>query len=235
MSKFFRYSFLVIGLGVLVSIVSVTQARGQILGEILRRMDVNNKSLQSLQANVTMVKYNPQLDVSDTLTGGTSYLPKAAKRGMYVRIDWKTENGRPMEESISVIGDDYELYRKRVNQVITGKVGKAKNNASVGGALGFMSMSRDQLKANYNVQFIAEEKVKGGVPTWHLLLTPKAATSYKSADLWVDANGMPLQARITEQNNDSTTVLLENIRKNETLNATIFKLQYPSSAKKIKA
>ncbi len=55
------------------------------------------------------------------------------------------------------------------------------------------------------------------------------------ADLWVDGDGIPRQARITENNNDTTTVLLSDIRRNETLKAEIFKLKYPSTAKKIKA
>lgn len=208
------------------------QAHGQsILGEILRRMDSHNRSLQSLRSEVTMVKHNSQLNVSDTMTGTTSYLPKTAKRGMYVRIDWT----RPVEEQISVIGDDYELYRPRLNQVIVGKVQKARNNASVGGALAFMSMTRDQLRANYEVRYIGEEQIRGGVMTWRLEMTPKTETSYKLAELWVDGDGMPRQAKITEHNNDTTTVLLTNIQKNVTLKADIFKLRYPSNVKKIRA
>lgn len=230
MSKVLRYGFLVIGLATLFSVVSVTETKAQnILGDILKRMDVHNKFLKTLRADVTMVKYNPQLNVSDTTVGSTSYLPKDAKHSMYVRIDWT----KPLEEMVSVIGDDYELFRPRLNQVIRGKVQKAKNGAGVGNALGFMSMSKDQLKQNYVVQFIAEEKIKGDVPTVHLLLTPKTATSYKSAELWVDSDGMPRQAKITEQNNDSTTVLLENIKKNETLNANIFRLPYNTKSVKI--
>lgn len=208
------------------------EAQGQsILGEILRRMDSHNRSLQSLRSDVTMVKHNSQLNVADTMTGTTSYLPKTAKRGMYVRIDWI----KPVEEQISVIGDDYELYRPRLNQVIVGKVQKAKNNASVGGALAFMSMTRDQLRANYEVRYIGEEQIRGGVLTWRLEMTPKTETSYKMAELWVDGDGMPRQAKITEHNNDTTTVLLTNIQKNVTLKADIFKLRYPSNVKKIRA
>lgn len=197
----------------------------------MRRLDTHNKSLQSLRAEVTMVKHNPQLNVSDTTSGTTSYLPKTAKRGMYVRIDWT----KPVEEQISVIGDDYELYRPRLNQVIVGKVQKAKNNASVGGALAFMSMTRDQLRANYDVRYIGEEQIRGGTPTWRLELTPKTETSYKMAELWVDGDGMPRQAKIVEHNNDSTTVLLTGIQKNLTLKGDIFKLKYPANVKKIKA
>lgn len=231
MQTFIGKSVIALGLAVLLGGMAVTESKGQgVLNEILRRIDDHHKALSSLKADVTMVKLNSQLGESDTTIGSTSYLPKTPKRGMYVRIDWT----KPVEEQIAVIGDDYKLYRPRLNQVIVGKVGKAKNNAAAGGALGFMSMSKEQLRSNYSVKYIGQEKVSGGIETWHLELTPKAATSYRSAELWVDGNGMPIQAKIVENNNDTTTVLLSNLQKNTTLNADIFRLKYPKSVKEIK-
>jgi outer membrane lipoprotein-sorting protein len=192
-------------------------------------MDGNNKSLQSLQASVTMVKTNVQLNVSDTSIGTTKYLPKNDKRVMYVRIDWT----KPVEEQMAVIGDTYELYRPRLNQVIQGVVQKAKNNAAAGGALSFMSMSKEQLRSNYDVQYIAQEQISGGIQTWHILLKPKVQTSYKVADLWVDADGMPRQARITEKNDDTTTVLLTGIQKNVKIDSNVFRLAYDKKKVKI--
>lgn len=229
MNRGFRAGIVSLSVGFLLITGFAGQAKAQVLNEILRRMDSNNKSLQSLASTVTMVKTNVQLGDSDTSVGVTSYLTKTAKR--YIRIDWT----KPVEEKISVIGDDYELYRPRLNQVITGKVGKAKNSASVGGALSFMNMSKEQLKSNYSIRYLGEEQVTGGIPTWHLELTPKAATTYKIAELWVDGNGMPIQAKIVEHNSDTTTVLLSSIQKNPVLKGDIFKLNYPSSVKKIKA
>lgn len=231
MKTFIRTSAIAFGLAVLLGGFAVTESKAQgVLNDILRRMDDHHKALSSLKADVTMVKLNAQLGESDTTVGSTSYLPKTAKRGMYVRIDWT----KPVEEQIAVIGDDYKLYRPRLNQVIVGKVNRAKNNAAAGGALGFMSMSKEQLRANYTVKYIGQERVSGGVETWHLELTPKGSTSYRSAELWVDGNGMPVQAKIIENNNDTTTVLLSNLKKNETLNADIFRLKYPKSVKEIK-
>src|ERR1043166_6668109 len=179
MRRVSRYIFLIFSFGLLMSFVSVREAKAQnILGEILRRMDVNNKALQSLRADVTMVKINSQLaGDQDTTYGNTSYLPKTAKRGAYVRVDWT----RPVEEQISVIGDAYELYRPKLNQVIIGRVNKTKNNASVGSALAFMNMSKAQLQANYSVAYLGEEQISGGTKTWHIRLTPNAPTSYKTA------------------------------------------------------
>ncbi len=227
-----RIAFFAIFFTFFTGVVSVTSADAQIIREILKRMDQHNKSLTSLKADVTMVKHNPQLNVSDTSVGATNYLPAVGKRSRYVRIDWT----RPVEEQISVIGDAYELYRPRLNQVIVGTVSKnPKNSAAVGGAMSFMNMNKTQLEANYDVVYLGEEQISGGVRTWHLQLTPKTAASYKTAELWVDADGMPRQAKVLEQNNDTTTVLLSNLQKNITLNGSIFKLNYPKNAKKIKA
>lgn len=224
MRKFILFAFVISAFA-----LSASTARAQVLTEVLRRMDINNKSLQSLKADVTMVKTNTQLGESDTTSGTTSYLPKTGNRVMYVRIDWT----KPVEEQISVIGDSYELYRPRLNQVIQGKTNSTKTSASAGGALAFMSMSKDQLKANYDVTYIGEETVSGGTATWHLQLTPKSKTTYKQAQLWVDKDGMPRQAKVTEQNNDTTTVLLANIRKNETIKGDTFRLAYDKRKVKI--
>jgi outer membrane lipoprotein-sorting protein len=207
-----------------------SQASAQeILRTIVQRMDAHNKSLASLKADVRMEKFNSQLGETDTTSGSTSYLPKTAKRQMYVRIDWT----KPMEEHLVIIGDQYKLYRPRLGQVINGKVDKVQKDKNVpGNALAFMSMSQEQLKTNYNASYIGEESV-GGTNTWHLQLLPKTKTGYKMADLWVDGNGMPIQAKITEQNNDTTTVLLSGVQKNVTVSANDFNLALPKGVKVI--
>lgn len=213
---------------------SATDASAQGAGplrEILNRMDAMNKSLVSLKADVRMDKLNSQLGETDTTSGTTSYLPKTAKRAMYVRIDWV----RPVAENIVIIGDSYRLFRPRLNQVIEGKVDRSgKDNKVPGNALAFMSMSKAQLQANYNVNYLGQENA-GGTSTWHLELVPKNKTSYKTAELWVDNNGMPIQAKVIEQNNDSTTVLLSNIKQNATVSASEFQLNLPPNVKKVQA
>ena len=221
-----------VGLALVFGIFSATDAgaQGGPLNQILTRMDAHNKALASLRSDVMMVKHNPQLNVSDTYTGTTSYLLKTAKR--YIRLDWV----KPTAEHMSVIGDTYELYKPSINQVYLGKVSQAKKGGpSVAGPLSVMNMSKEQLRANYKTIYLGEEQISGGVKTWHLELTPLQATSYKAAELWVDGDGMPRQAKIIEHNSDTTTVLLSNIQKNVTLKGEIFKLQYPGTVKKIKA
>lgn len=233
MNKALRFAFVSVAVVVLLVMTSASDAKAQgVLREILNRMDSMNKSLVSLKADVKMDKFEATLGDTDTSTGTTSYLPKTSKQVMYARIDWV----KPATENIVIIGDSYRLYRPRLNQVIEGKVDKAGKNSHVpGNALAFMGMSRAQLQANYDVNYIGQETANG-TQTWHLELVPKTKTSYKTAELWVDGNGMPIQAKIIEQNNDSTTMVLSNIQKNVTINAQKeFQLNLPANVKKVQA
>jgi outer membrane lipoprotein-sorting protein len=210
------------------AIVSAVPANAQgVLSDILKRMDANNKGLKSLKSSIKMSKHNAQLDEYDLYEGTVQYLPAPVKEQIKVRIDW----ARPVVEHLAVGGGQYILYRPRLEQAIVGKVDQAKNGAGAGGALAFMSMNRTQLKANYDVVYIGEETVNGSVRTWHIQLTPKAANSYKSADLWVDANGMPVQAKVVEKNNDSTTIQLTNIERNATVKGDVFAIKPPKNTK----
>lgn len=226
MHKFLRYILPAIAV-MFVFNAAATETPAQILREILKRMDNHNRSLTSLKGNIKMNKFNAQLGENDLNEGDLNYLPGKTKRQVYVRIDWT----KPVVEHLAVANGEYVLYRPRTKQAIVGKVDSAKGSAKTGGALAFMTMSKAELSANYDVQYKGEETVNSGVNTWHLVLTPKTATSYKSADLWVDANGMPVQAKIVEKNNDTTTILLYNIKKNETLKASLFKIKPPSDVK----
>ncbi len=211
----------------------VSEANAQV-SEILKRMDTFNKNLQSLEASVTMKKHNSQINVTDTLIGQTILLQNCKSKKQCVRLDWKTENGRPKNESLSIIADEYELYSGGSrNQVIEGKVSKAKGSTQAGNALAFMSMTREQLKANYDIAYLGTEKLTNGRDAWHLELTPKTSTSYKAAEIWVDSDGMPRQAKVIEKNGDTTEVLLTNDVPNKKVNLGVFKLNYPANVKRI--
>lgn len=222
MNKYLKYILPAIAIVFFMSAAAST-ASAQILREILNRMDSNNKSLTSLKSSIKMNKANAQLGENDISEGSLSYLPGKTQNQIYVRIDW----AKPLVEHLAIANGRYVLFSPRKKQVIEGKVDSVKSGPKAGGALAFMTMSRAQLSANYDVKYAGEESVSSGVKTFHLVLTPKAAASYKSADLWVDSNGMPVQAKIVEKNNDSTTILLTNIQRNATVKARDFKINPP--------
>jgi outer membrane lipoprotein-sorting protein len=145
-------------------------------------------------------------------------------------VDWE----KPAE-TLAVVNGKYLIYKRSTNQAYTGNVSDAKGNAKANSSLSFLNMSKAQLKANYDIALIGEEKVASGETTWHLRLTPKTNGKQKQADLWVDTNGFPLQSKITENNNDTTTVLLTKIEKNVTIDLASFKVQLPKNVVWLKA
>jgi outer membrane lipoprotein-sorting protein len=230
MNKILRFGLWVIVLNLFVG-VSEAGAQADVIGTVLRRMDNHNKSIVSLKADLTMTKYDSVLQLTDPpMIGSTKYLPKSkiTRNKFYARIDWT----KPVVEQVSVIGDEYKLYRPRIPQVIAGSTRSAKGGSKAGSVLGFMTMSREELRANYSVVYLGEESVGVDV-MWHLQLTPKIAGGYKTAELWIDSDGMPRKVKITERNNDTTTLLLTNIEKNITIDTKIFELNYPKSLKPI--
>ena len=226
MKKFLRVSLIAAAIAFMFGGMAVTQSQAQVLREVLKRMEDHYQKLTSLRANVKMDKYNSQLDEHDVSEGTTIYVPQKGRDAL-VRVDWV----KPLQESLAVVNKEYVLYRPHLKQAIRGKVGKAQSSAKANSALGFMNMSKAQLQANYTINYLGQENVEGGTPTWHLQLIPKAATSYKSAELWVDGNGMPIQAKVIENNNDGTTVLLSNLQKNITIRTSDIPINLPKGTK----
>ncbi len=233
MKTFLRLSLTAIALMLFFNAFATVETTAQnILPEILKRMEINRNSMASLRSSVTMVKYDSVLRVSDTTKGTTIYLP-AKGRDALVRIDW-TE---PIKETLAVVNKKYVIYTPRRKQAITGNASEAKGPGKANNLFAFISMSKDELKANFNIKYLGEETIKSDIPTWHLEMTPKNPASYKfkSAEMWVDANGMPLQIKVTESNNDTTTVLLSNVEKNATIKAPDFQINLPKDTKIIKS
>ena len=223
MKKYLRFILPAVAIAFLFSATAGEVSAQDVLRKILKRMDDNNKSLTSLKGSIKMAKHDSVLGETDLSEGELNYLPGKSEKNIYVRIDWV----KPVTEHLAVANGQYVLYRPKAKQAIVGNVDSAKGSAKTGGALAFMTMSKAELSANYQVDLIGEETVSGGVDTFHLKLTPRKATTYKSADLWVDVNGMPVQAKVVEKNNDTTTILLSNVQRNATVKASVFKINPP--------
>jgi outer membrane lipoprotein-sorting protein len=227
MKNYFKFVLPVFAAVFVFSGFAATESKAQgPLKEILKRMETHRQSLTSLRASLVMDKFNSQLGEHDVMSGTTVYLPSKGRDAL-VRIDWT----KPVQESLAVANGQYVLYRQRLGQAIVGKVDNSKKETKANNALAFMSMSKEQLNSNYSVVYVGTENIGANIPTWHLKLTPKTASNYKYSELWVDGNGMPLQAMVVENNNDSTTIRLSSIEKNITLSAKLFHIDLPKGTK----
>lgn len=231
MKKHLKSSFAAAALMFLFGVFAALETSAQNpLPEILKRMDEHQKALTSLKASVMMDKFNSQLGEHDISEGTVQYVPMKGRDAL-VRIDW----AKPVQETLAVANGQYILYRPRLKQAIVGSTKNAQGSGKANNALAFMNMSNEQLKANYARKYMGQETLSNGTQTLHLELTPKTAQNYKSAELWVDGNGMPIQAKVIETNGDSTTILLSNLQKNVTIDAKQFKISLPKDVTPIKS
>ncbi len=233
-----RFATLGLALAILLAFVAVSvpptveAQNAGLVSSILNRMERNRRDLKSLRANISMVKYDSRIRADEKYQGNVLYMP-ATGRNAYMRLDWQS----PVRETLAVADGEYTLFRPRLNTAYRGK------SASIGGKGGkasgmmeFLNMSGSQVKARFEpVQDIYDETLWGGVQTTHFKLVPKGGASYKYAEIWVDGNGMPIQTKVVEKNDDATTVRLTNVQKNAGLSTDEFKLKLDGKVKIVKS
>ncbi|MEK6333639.1 MAG: outer membrane lipoprotein carrier protein LolA [Acidobacteriota bacterium] len=207
------------------------EAQAGLVSSILSRLEKNRQSLKTLRANLDMWKYNAQLRDEDHYKGIILYIPGVGgSRNSFVRLEWTS----PQHETLAVAKGSYKFYRPRLNTVIEGNtrsVAGGKNND----VLELMSMSAAQFRSKFGeFQDVRDETLGGGVWTQHFRVTPKGAASYQYIEVWVDKEGLPVQTKMVEKNNDATTVRLTNITKNQTISPGEFDLKLDSSVKRVK-
>jgi outer membrane lipoprotein-sorting protein len=214
-------------------LVTPTTTNGQgagLVSSVLNRLEKNRQSLKSLRAGISVSKVNSQLGYEDKYQGVVIYLPGAGRQAS-VRIDWSS----PRKEVLAVKDNKYTIYRPNQKLAYTGSANAMKDK-SAGGLMEMMSMSRGQLEARFQpVKDVREETLWGGVSTIHLTLVPKGNAGYKYAEVWIDAGGMPVQTKIVEKNDDSTTMRLTGLEKNQTINKSDFDVKLDSNVKIVKS
>ena len=226
-------SGLVVAFILSVVIVYPATANGQgagLVSSVLNRMEKNRQSLKTLKAGISVVKYNSQLGVEDKFNGVVIYMPGAGRQAS-VRIDWSS----PRREVLAVSNNKYTIFRPALNVAYTGDSRKMKDNKA-GGLMEMMNMSRGQLEARFHpVKDVREETLWGGVSTIHLTLVPKGNAGYKYAEVWIDNAGMPVQTKIVEKNDDSTTMRLTALEKNQKISSSDFEVKLDSNVKIVKS
>jgi outer membrane lipoprotein-sorting protein len=194
-------------------------------------MEKNRESLKTLRAGISVVKYNSQLGVEEKLSGVVIYMPSAGRQGS-VRIDWTS----PRRETLAVNNNKYTIFRPALGVAYRGDARRIPGDNKTSSLLDMMNMSRGQLEARFQpVRDVREETLWGGVSTIHLTLVPKGNAGYKYAEVWIDSAGMPVQTKIVEKNDDSTTMRLTSLEKNQKINPNDFEVKLDSTVKIVKS
>jgi outer membrane lipoprotein-sorting protein len=206
------------------------QGTAGLVSSVISKMERNHRNMKSLRAGISMEVYNAQLRDADRRSGVVLYQPGAG-RNANVRIEWQ----KPSREILAVSNGEYTLFRPRLNMAYKGNARSGSRNAKASGIVDMMNMSGQQIRSRFEPwQDVREETLWGGVRTIHLKLVPKGGASYKYMEIWVDDEGMPVQTKVVEKNDDATTVRLMNLEKNARVSADDFRLQLESGVKIIK-
>lgn len=192
--------------------------------EILKRMEQHQKALKSFQANITINKFSVQFGGNYTKEGDIKYLSQSNDYSL------RMDSTKPLPESFLIVKNQYLLYLPNLKTEYTGTTTDQQKSMF----MIFSNLSKKNLINNYLIKYIGEERVNGKNPAWHPELKPKKPNSYKTIELWVDGNGMPLQSKITETSGDSTNVLLTNLKKNITMKSADFEIPLPNDIQIIK-
>jgi outer membrane lipoprotein-sorting protein len=230
-----RFVQLVLATAFIVSaiiIVSPTATKGQgagLVSSVLSRLEKNRQSLKALRAGISVVKYNSQLGIEDKYSGIVIYVPISGRQAS-VRIDWS----KPRRETLAVSNGKYVLFRPALGVAYTGPSNKMKDQKA-GSLVEMINMSRQQLEARFQpVKDVREETLWGNVGTIHLTLVPKGNASYKYAEVWIDSSGMPVQTKIVEKNDDTTTLRLTALEKNLKISPSDFDVKLDGNVKIVK-
>lgn len=201
-----------------------------LVSSVLNRLEKNRQTLKSLRAGISVVKYNSQLGVEDKYSGVVVYVPTAGRQAA-VRIDWSS----PRREVLAVNNNKYTIFRPALKIAYIGNPRQMKDGKA-NGLMEMMNMSRQQLETRFQpLKDVREETLWGGVSTIHITLVPKGNASYKWAEVWIDSAGMPIQTKIVEKNDDSTTMRLTGLEKNQSIDSKIFDIKLDSNVKIVKS
>jgi Ca-activated chloride channel family protein len=190
------------------------------INSVLKKIETHQLALKTLRSDIKISTFEARLNKSVDRRGELIY--QSIKTNPSIRVDLEEP-----KESISLVNGNYSIYFPELQQY---RAGKPRDAAMVRG-LAFLNIPAIELKANYTVDYIGSENVTAGVRTWHLELKPKNAAEYKSIHLWVNNDGMPVQLKFVEQDDDIMTLFITNPEKNIVLKPEDFQIEIPEGTK----
>ena len=200
---------------------------GASLQDALKSMDRAAAGFKTAQADTEADQYSKIVNETD-VQKGTIYFRRSGKD-----IEIALDITQPDQKYVVVSGGKVDMYQPKIDQVTEYNAGKNKSDVESFMVLGFGG-SGQELQKSFEVRFAGNENV-GGVNTAKLELTPKAVkvrNMFNLITLWIDpARGVSVQQRFDEPSGDYRLTKYSNIKINENLNSSVFKLKTTGKTK----
>jgi len=219
-----RLSLLAIGL-VVASVVPLTESRANgKLDEILANMQKAASNITTIHTKFDQIKRDPNIGGLEKYNGEVFY--KHVAKG----IDkFKIVYSIPKGQTIWMVGETVTLYQSEIKQAIitTRSAAAAKGDEFAFIATPYTSIP--ELKRQYNIAYLGEEQ---GLAK--LELTPKTKSSIRTLTWWVDRTmWLPVRSTVVESNGTPTTFNLSEVKKNQGISESTFKVDLPKGTKLI--
>jgi len=198
-------------------------ARGAGLDEAFAAMDKTAQQFKSVTADINRDVYTAVIDDHEKDVG-VMKARREKSRDTRMLIEFTS----PVQKFLAIDGTEASVYtpKMKLNQVYDVKRGLVDQFLLLG-----FGASSAEVKAHYDVTFIATEKV-GAAATWHLQLVPKSPEvlkNLKKAELWIgQSGGLPVQEKLfTSTTGDFELVNYSNVKLNPALSDKDVKLNLP--------
>jgi outer membrane lipoprotein-sorting protein len=197
------------------------------LERVLTQMDNTAVNFRSTEASFVWDQYTKVVNESDTQKGKV-YFRRVGKE-----IQMAAEITEPDKKSVLFTDSKIEVYQPRIDQVTVYNAGKNREAFESFLVLGFGGSGHDMLKS-FDVKYLETENVDG-INAAKLELVPKSPKIRNNFDhivLWIDpARGVSVQQQLFEPSGDYRLAKYADIKLNEKIPDTVFKLKTTGKTK----
>jgi len=200
------------------------------LESVLKQMDATSANFRTADANFTWMQYNALVNDVDLTQKGKIYFRRTGK-GIQMSADF-TE---PDVRQVIFADGKVQVYQPKTEIVDVYDASAHRDEFESFLVLGFGGGGHDMQKS-FEVKYLGEEKVDG-VTAAKLDLIPKSASiknHFEHILLWIDPRlGLSVQQKLFETSGDYRLAKYSEIRTNQKLNETVFKLKTSGRTKTV--
>ncbi len=200
------------------------------LEKVLHGMDENAAKFRTAQADFSWTPYNSVINETEAPDKGRIYFRRSGKE-IQMAADIQPPDGR----QILFTGGRVQVYQPRTKVLDVYDASAHREEVESFLVLGFGSSGED-LRKSFEVKYLGEEKI-GTVQTAKLELVPlaeKIKRNFPRIDLWIDPQrGLSLRQQLFQQGGDYRLADYSNIRVNEKVPDSAFKLKVPGQTKTV--
>jgi outer membrane lipoprotein-sorting protein len=199
------------------------------LDKVLAQMDTTAANFRTTEASFVWDQYEKVVNETDTQKGKI-YFRRAGKE-----TQMAADISEPDKKTVLFTGGKIEVYQPRIDQVTVYNAGKNREAFESFLVLGFGAGGHDMLKS-FEVKYLGAENIDG-TETAKLNLVPKSPKIRNNFDhiiLWIDpARGISIQQRLFEPSGDYRLAKYSDIKLNQKISDSVFKLNTTSKTKTV--